>query len=92
MTESILQRDHDCYVCGRQFGLERHHIFAGTANRRISEKYGLWVWLCPKCHTGKKGAQYEHELNQRLKREAQEAFEKEHGHAMWMEVFRKNYL
>lgn len=90
--KSIIQSDGRCYLCGRQTGLEQHHVLAGVANRRLSERYGLWVWLCRKCHTGKDGAQYDREKGLALKRDAQEAFEKEHGHAMWMEVFRKNYL
>ena len=36
-----------CYACGREgIDLEVHHIFYGTANRRLSEKYGLKVHLC----------------------------------------------
>lgn len=90
--KSILQKDDRCYICGRRTALETHHVLGGTANRRLSEQYGLKVRLCHSCHTGDNGAQYERELNQRLKREAQEAFEKIHGHDLWMEVFRKNYL
>ena len=92
MTKSIMQNKKQCYICGRQFGLERHHILSGTANRKLSEKYGLWVYLCHSCHTGNGGAQYEKELNQRLKQEAQKAFEKQHSHEEWMSVFMKNYL
>lgn len=90
--KSILQRDKVCYLCGRTVGLERHHIMAGTANRKLSEKYGLWVYLCNKHHTGTDGAQYNPEKNLMLKRDAQYAFEIEYGHAMWMKVFGKNYL
>jgi len=90
--KSIMQEDDRCYLCGRQSGLETHHVLSGTANRRLSEKYGLKVRLCHNCHTGKEGAQYELKLNRGLKKEAQEAFEKIWGHEKWMEVFRKNYL
>lgn len=65
---------------------------AGTANRKLSEKYGLWVWLCKDHHTGKGGAQYEKVLNILLKQRAQQAFESIHGHRLWMDTFRKNYL
>lgn len=92
MARSILQKDKVCYLCPREYGLERHHIMAGTANRRISEKYGLWVWLCQEHHTGKEGAQYEKDLNRLLKRQAQRVFESIHGRGLWMDVFRKNYL
>lgn len=92
MSKSIMQTKHECYLCGRQFGLERHHVLAGTANRKLSEKYGLWVYLCHNCHTGNGGAQYEKELNLRLKREAQEAFEREYDGESFRDIFGKNYL
>lgn len=93
MTKSIMQKDMDCcYLCGRQYGLQVHHVMAGTANRKLSDRYGLVVRLCAECHTGDGGAQYERTLNQRLKAEAQEAFEAIYGHAEWMQKFRKNYL
>ena len=89
---SILQSEKVCYFCGKQYGLECHHIFAGIANRRISEKHGLKVWLCATCHRGTEGAQYAKEANLRLKQEAQAAFEQTHSHREWMELIRKNYL
>ena len=92
MSRSVLQEDKRCWFCPRRVGLEKHHIFAGVANRRLSDQYGLWVWLCNEHHTGTEGAQYNRELNQQLKRDAQFAFEKKYGHAAWMTVFRKNYL
>lgn len=35
-----------------KYNLEEHHIFEGTANRNLSEKYGLKVYLCQKHHRG----------------------------------------
>ena len=90
--KSILQRDKVCYLCGRTSTLERHHIFAGVANKPLSEKYGLWVWLCHNCHTGTDGAQYDPSKNLLLKRDAQFEFERTHSRAEWMQIFRKNYL
>lgn len=89
---SILQDEKCCYLCGRQFALERHHIWAGVANRKISEHYGLWVWLCHDCHTGPNGAQYNPEKNLYLKMMAQTAFEQTHTHDEWMMLIRKNYI
>jgi hypothetical protein len=37
-----------CFLCGCQ-ATDRHHIFGG-ANRPKSEKDGLVVMLCRKCH------------------------------------------
>ena len=43
----------ECFLCGRNGNgdpLERHHIFGGP-NRKLSEKYGLVVYLCgDRCH------------------------------------------
>jgi len=92
MGKSIIQTDKQCFLCGRETCLERHHVFAGTANRRISEREGFWLWLCHDCHTGAKGAQYEKETNLLLKREAQMAYEATHTREEWMKLIRKNYL
>jgi hypothetical protein len=92
MSKGIMQQQKCCYLCGAQTGLEEHHVFGGVANRKISEKYGLKVWLCHEHHTGKDGAQYNRNVNQGLKRLAQIAFEARHSHDEWMQVIRKNYL
>ena len=42
--KSILQTEKRSYLSGDTRWLEKHHIFGG-ANRKLSEKYGLWVWL-----------------------------------------------
>ena len=91
-SKSIVQQGERCFICGRLTGLERHHILGGVANRPLSEKFGLWVYLCHECHTGKDGAQYNREKGDRLKRLAQIAFEARHSHEEWMQIFRKNYL
>lgn len=92
MAKSIIKNDRECYLCGKTVNLERHHIFAGNANRKISESLGLWVFLCHNCHTGKNGAQYNKEKNLRLKRYAQRAFEQTHTRDEWMKCIGKNYL
>lgn len=91
-SKSIIQNGERCFLCGKTVTLERHHVFGGTANRKLSEKFGLWVWLCHECHTGTEGAQYIKEKNQNLKRLGQIAFEARHSHDEWMQIFRKNYI
>ena len=49
MSKSIIQDTKECYICGGRRWLEEHHCFHG-ANRKLSEKYGLKVWLCHYCH------------------------------------------
>lgn len=48
-----------CFLCARNGSsdrLERHHIFGGP-RRRLSEKYGLVVYLCgERCHRNGKYA------------------------------------
>ena len=92
MAESIVQAEKECFFCGSVVGLERHLIFAGTANRKVSEKYGLTVWLCHRHHTGADGAQYDKALNLQLKEEAQKAFESIYSNDEWMKVIGRNYL
>ena len=92
MGKSILQEERRCYFCNKINGLEKHHVFAGVANRRISEARGFWVMCCHDCHTGRDGVQYNKEKNLRLKQDAQRAFEKYHSHQEWMDLIRKNYL
>lgn len=91
-SDSIISNEETCYLCGKTVGLERHHIMSGTANRPLSEEYGLWVWLCHDCHTGKCGAQYDKQKNWDLRETAQIAFEKIYGHDRWMRTFYKNYI
>lgn len=92
MTKSILQQgDPRCWFCGKRTELERHHVMPG-ANRKWSEKYGLWIYCCHEDHTGKDGVQYNRKKADGLKRLAQIAFEARHSHDEWMKVFMKNYL
>jgi hypothetical protein len=92
MGKSILQDKRECYFCGKLTDLSVHHVFAGVANRPISEKYGLKVYLCQNCHTGTDGAQYDKTKNRQLKQDAQFAFEREHSRSEWMKLIGKNYL
>ena len=72
-------------------GLEKHHIFGGTANRPKSEKYGLFVWLNEEQH------RYltDHPLeNLKLKKIAQATFMKYYNKTKeeFREIFGRNYL
>lgn len=102
MSKSILQdkRGGECYLCNMLLGIdtpaacrEEHHVMHGTANRKLSEHYGLKVYLCPYHH--RNGPQAAHKCRQTdilLKQAAQRAFEKKYSYKKWMEVFGKNYL
>ena len=50
--KSIKQDEKECFICrvnydvATLYGLHEHHIFEGTARRKLSEKYDLKVYLC----------------------------------------------
>ncbi len=89
-AKSILQGDNKtCYVSGSSKELDCHHIYAGS-RRKKSDEWGCWVWLRHSIHMALH--QQDPELDKRLKRECQEAFEAIYGHEKFMELFGKNYL
>ena len=106
--KSIIQdkKDHQCYICKNFLGdpsekpyLEEHHIFEGMANRKLSEKHGLKVYLCKKHHTGdiegSREAVHSKDQNDfdiKLKQIAQMIFEQDHSRKEFMSIFGKNYL
>lgn len=94
------KQDGTCYLCmllhedySRKHTQE-HHVFYGTANRKLSEKYGLKVYLCMEHHThdgSREAVHRNHEIDARLKGIAQAAFEKEYNELCFQEIFGKNY-
>ena len=62
MSKSIVQTQKECYICRYlaaqqgyygelpSAGLHKHHIMFGIANRKKSEHFGLWVYLCVPHH------------------------------------------
>ena len=102
MSKSIIQKKSggECYLCNMLLGInspaacrEEHHVMHGTANRRLSEHYGLKVYLCPYHHrTGPEAVHTSSQTDLLLKQAAQRAFKKKYSHGKWMEIFGKNYL
>lgn len=103
--KSIIQQTKECYICRETAircgyygilpdkGLHRHHVMHGTANRRLAEEYGLWVYLCIEHHEYGPVAVHNNALTDRhLKEIAQQAFESMYSHEKWMETFGKNYI
>lgn len=92
--ESIIQDEKECYVCKNTIRLHSHHILYGTANRKLSELYGLKVWLCGKHHNlSNEGVHFNKELDLHLKRLAQEHYEARYGDRVdFRETFGRNYL
>jgi hypothetical protein len=94
--KSIIQSKKECFECMSYSNLEEHHIFFGTANRKLSEKDGLKVWLCPYHHRGTKGVHGKdgHTLDSYLKSIAQLAYMQYYNKTKeeFIKRYGKNYL
>ena len=94
--DSIIKTAKSCFFCGSEENLERHHAMHGTANRKLAEEDGLWVWCCPECHTGTWGVhgKYGHGKDLTLKMAAEYAWIRTTGktEADWIKRYGKNYL
>lgn len=91
---SLLQSEKECYLCHKP-NVVKHHIYKGDYAREQSDKYGMWVWLCPMHHNINYGVHNDTKFDKFLMRTGQELFEKYYepnGRAFFMSVFRKNYL
>lgn len=94
--KSIMQKNKECYITYQTADLHEHHIFGGR-NRKLSEKYGLKVFLVSYLHNtsdngvhGKNGRS----LDIYLKRAAQKRAMERYGWTIadFAGVFGKNYL
>ena len=94
MSKSIVSNRHECWVCGTTINLHKHHIYAGVANRKLSELYGCWVYLCGRHHNlSNEGVHFNRELELSLKRYCQDRFEANLGtRDDFRAIFGKSYL
>lgn len=91
-----------CFRCGAHGQTELHHLLHGTANRRLAEEDGLFVYLCPDCHNRPPyGAHFNRKTDRWLQRLGQAAYEQtkieegytaEEAREMFMKRYGKNYL
>lgn len=94
MSKSIMQDGKFCFVCGATVGLHRHHIFYGTSNRKQSEKYGCWCYLCLYHHTGSNHAVHvDKTLDYKIKKMCQAQLEfTGWSREKFIEIFGRSYL
>jgi len=91
MSKSILQPDeHICYISGACFNLDKHHIYHGSANRKLAERYGCWCWLRHDIHM--KLHDEDKTLDRKLQEECQRKFEETHTREEFRKIFGKSYL
>lgn len=107
-TSSIMhEKDGTCYLCMLLHSnyavyeyTEEHHIFYGTAKRKLSELYGLKVNLCVYHHRGNIRGSEEAVHNNKessnsnllLRAAGQREFEKTHTRQEFREIFQENNL
>lgn len=93
MSKSIISNERACLVCGTPYNIHHHHIYYGTANRKLSEKYGCWCYLCVKHHNmSNEGVHFNKELDSELKKYCQRTFERTRTREEFMRIFGRNYL
>ena len=94
MVKSILQRNKACYVCGTTLNLHLHHIYYGTANRKLSDEDGCVVYLCQRHHTGAAGVHTNRKIDLTLKTKCELAWLKEYDKTIedFIERYGRNYL
>lgn len=92
--KTVLQDKKECFFTHTTIGLEDHHIFFGTANRKLSEKRGLKVWLSSEYHrNGPNAVHKNRKTDLQLKEMAQQYYEKHYGtRQQFIEEFGKSYL
>lgn len=99
--KSIMQNQtcKQCFLCMlmdsdyREKPVHDHHIFYGNGRRPISEAHGFKVNLCLRHHNAGKESVHENKNYDRiLKRMCQQAYEMEHSHEEFMEIFNENFL
>ena len=91
MAKSILAHNVECFICGTSLGLERHHVFYGNPNRKNAEQDGLWVWLCQDHHRGNVSVHFNRAMDLKLKRYAQEVYERDHTREEFIARYGKSY-
>ena len=92
--------DRTCFACmilrqdySEKPYLEEHHVFGGTANRKLSEKYGLKVYLEPSCHRfGEDAVHVNRFVSDMVKTHAQRIFQEKYPELNFRNIFGKNYI
>ena len=86
---SIMTDNWDlCFICGKP--AEQIHHVMNKADRKKSEKYGLLIPVCSKCHA--RIHDTDETLNKEIKKIAQADFMMSHTLGDWLRIFGKSFL
>lgn len=93
MSESLLSKTKRCYICGA-IEVEKHHIFFGTAKRKISDMEGCWMWLCPEHHRGSSGVHFDKKLCRKIQAKCEQEWisRNKSDEEGFRRIFGRNYL
>ena len=87
-----MQTEKECYITKSTSNLHKHHIF-GAANRKWSEKYGLWIWLREDWHDmADYGIHFNSDLREKIQQKAQQRFIEVYPDLDFFKIFGRNYL
>ena len=93
--ESILQDKRECLICKDIYNLHVHHVFEGPGRKKICDREGLIIFLCPHHHNASNNSVHLNEdLNKRVKRWSQKKW-MEHNKKTkddFIKMMGKNYL
>lgn len=90
--DSIIQVNKECFFCGTTYGLESHHVFGG-ADRPVSERFGLKVWLCHSHHNEPpEGVHFNRRNREQLMLIAKARFYEQNPELNFIDYFRKEYV
>lgn len=92
--KSIMQDTEECYICHTTQNLHLHHCIHGTANRKLSDKYGLTIYLCAFHHNmgGENCVHGNAKLDYIIKQEAQKSFEEYYPREDFIKIFGRSYI
>lgn len=98
MRSIIQKKDGICLLCKNLHGdissktVEEHHCIYGSANRKLSEKYGLKVYLCAEHHRlGKEAVHRNHDVDLYVKQIAEEHFNETYPTLSFLAIFGRDY-
>ena len=93
MSKSIMSNEKVCAVCGTTLNLHKHHVFYGTGLRKLSEKYGCWIYLCAYHHNASNdGVHFNKRMDNALKQNTQKKFNEVYPDLDFLKIFGRNYL
>lgn len=89
IKDSVIFNGDHCYICGSR-AHHKHHSLHGTANRKLAEKYKLYVPLCHVCHERVHSSK-DRGLDKALMSDAEFCFEIAYPDLDFLKIFGKHF-